>query len=140
MFKDFPLVQITNNHIHRIGMPPLDYSTIKYLPHGLRKPCFLSGLPYSSSTHAACKYTIPAFLNRIPWFLNCHKDRSYCEPVRITISLSTPDSAPHISPGLPKICRTAAFGLGSSKVVNVPDEGSKRTRAFVPKSLSQTIS
>lgn len=36
--------------------------------------------------------------------------------VLITTSLSDPDSAPHTSPGRPRICRTFAWGLDKENV------------------------
>ena len=57
---------------------------------------------------------------------------------RTTTSLSPPDSAPHTSPARPRIWRTAAPGVGNAKTVKVSVSGSKRTRALLPKSLSQT--
>ena len=60
--------------------------------------------------------------------------------VRTTTSLSTPDSAPHTSPRRPRICLTFAGELGSRTRVNLFVWGSNRTRAFAPKSLSQTSS
>src|SRR5215204_4299052 len=60
--------------------------------------------------------------------------------VRITTSLSAADSAPHTSPGRPRIWRTSPGSLGSGYEVNRSVSGSKRTRALPPKSLSHTLS
>src|SRR2546426_137273 len=57
-----------------------------------------------------------------------------------TTSLSTPDSAPQTSPGRPRIWRTSAPVVGNGKAANVSRDGSNRTRAFAPQSLSQTMS
>src|SRR5436853_7102219 len=57
-----------------------------------------------------------------------------------TTSLSTPDSAPHTSPGRPRIWRTSAPVVGNAKTANVSRNGSNRTRALAPQSLRQTTS
>lgn len=57
-----------------------------------------------------------------------------------TTSLSAADSAPHTSFPRPWIWRTLPGLLARAKEANSSLSGSKRTRAFDPKSLSQTRS
>src|SRR5215831_9435680 len=57
----------------------------------------------------------------------------------MTTSLSAPDSAPHISPDLPKIWRTLAPGVGKVTTLNFSLIGSNRTIAFASKSLDHTV-
>src|SRR5215212_7987523 len=61
-------------------------------------------------------------------------------PVRITTSLSAPDSGNQTSPGRPRIWRTSAPSCDFGIVVNRSDFGSKAWIACPPKSDTQTTS
>ena len=57
-----------------------------------------------------------------------------------TTSRSTPDSAPHTSPGRPSNCRTDAPRLSLGKLSNVSVAGSNRWMALALKSVTHTLS
>jgi len=71
--------------------------------------------------------------NKLAWRL---KIRDHV-PVLMMI-LSVPDSAPRISPWIPRICLTFAPALGIFMTVNVWLFGSNLTNAFEPKSVNHT--
>ena len=82
----------------------------------------------------------PCGVNVCSWSpINADAELSF-QGVRMTTSLSVPDSAPQTSPGRPESWRTSALPLGSGKDSNRSVVGSKRTKAFAPKSLTHTLS